>query len=314
MRPYALIDLHCDTLTACERPTLRRDTLDLPTADIALSRLPKDVRWAQCFALFLPDKLPTALEIPYYNYHLKNFRRQMAKFAPLVSHCRSVADMETAWAEGKTAAFLTVENGSALHGRPERVEVLARDGVKMMTITWNGENQLASGWDTNHGLSPLGREVLPRMERAGILVDLSHMNDTGFFQAVDLLQKPFVASHSNARAVCSHRRNLTDDQIRVMVERKCLIGMNYCKFFLRDGGDTQPEDLRRHAEHFLELGAEDCLALGSDFDGTTLPHWLSSTEDAVSLYDRFRSWGFSAELCDKILYRNALDFFRANLG
>jgi len=151
------------------------------------------------------------------------------------------------------------------------------------------------------------------MEEQGILVDVSHLNDTGFRDVLNLAKKPFVASHSNARAVCSHRRNLTDDQIREMVERRCLIGLNYYDRFLRDGGNASFQDLLRHTEHFLTLGAEDCLALGSDFDGATLPPWLDSPRKAAELYARFLAQGFSPNLCDKLFFKNALAFFRANM-
>ena len=127
----------------------------------------------------------------------------------------------------------------------------------MLTLTWNGENPLGSGHATDHGLSPPGREAVPRLEEAGILIDVSHLNDPGFYQLLDLVHRPFVASHSNARSVCGHRRNLTDWQIREMAARGCLIGLNYYSPFLRsDGCPAGLDDLYRHAAHFLDLGAE----------------------------------------------------------
>ena len=130
---------------------------------------------------------------------------------------------------------------------------------------------------------------------------------------LDIAQRPFVATHSNARAVCSHRRNLTDDMIREMAARKCLIGLNYYISFLSDQGEAQPEDFRRHVEHFFELGAGDCLALGSDFDGADLPQWLDSPDKAAGLYQRFLDWGLTKEQADGILWKNALRFFQENL-
>jgi membrane dipeptidase len=296
-------------------PNRRGDTLNAPDAQFSLSKVPKGVHWGQCFAIFIPDGLSTASAMVHYHTHQRSFIRQMERYSDLARPCRCAEEMETAWAEGKTAAILSVENGAALGGQLERVETLAQDGVKLMTLTWNGENQLGSGHSTDHGLSAFGRAVIPAMEKHGILVDVSHLNDRGFSDVLDLAEKPFVATHSNARAVCPHPRNLTDDQIREMVSRRCLIGLNYCGLFLRSAHQPASlEDLFYHVAHFLELGAERCLALGSDFDGAELPPCLNSPEKVASLYDYFLRRGISADLCDRILFGNAMDFFRENLS
>lgn len=308
-----IFDLHCDTLTAFMDPSPREEsnTLNDPCHQFALCKVPQGVRWAQCCAIFVPDELKGEDAAAYYRLHRDNFYRQTTALGALVSPCQTAADIETAWNEGKTAAILTVENASALSGHLERVEELHRDGVRMMTLTWNGENELGSGHSSDHGLTSFGREAVRAMEHQGILVDVSHLNDPGFFDLLDTAQKPFVASHSNARAICPHRRNLTDEQIREMVERRCLIGLNYYSPFLRsDGKEAVLEDLWRHVAHFLELGAEDCLALGSDFDGADLPPCLDSAEKICELRDYFQRRGLSPALTEKILWRNALNFFQ----
>lgn len=313
MEPYAVIDLHCDTLTSFMEPARCGHSLDDFCSALSLSNLPRGVKWGQCFAIFLPDGLTPEAAAEYYDYHQKSFVRQMELFCPQVVPCRSAPELEGAWAEGKSAAILTVENGCALAGDLARVELLARDGVRMMTLTWNGKNELGSGISTDHGLSPFGTAAVSAMEDQGILIDVSHLNDQGFSDLLQVAKKPFVASHSNARSVCPHRRNLTDDQIREMVDRRCLIGLNYYRMFLREDGCPTPDDLLRHVEHFLALGAEDCLALGSDFDGADLPAFLNSPVKAAGLYSLFLSHGFPPVLSDKILYGNALAFFRTNL-
>lgn len=339
MLPHALIDLHCDTLTALspeDAPLLEAlrdpakrdetvsafaervrntDTLDLPGHHFSLSAIPEGVRWCQCCAIFLPDGLKGEEAIAYYSLHKNSFYRQMEALSDRVLPCRTAADIEAAWAQGKAAAVLTVENGSALAGRPERVETLARDGVRMLTLTWNGENEIGSGNVTDHGLSPFGKEAVRELERQGIIIDVSHLNDKGFDDLLEIARKPFAASHSNARAVCGHKRNLTDEQIREMVRRGCLIGLNYFNTFLReDGQPASPDDLRRHTEHFLELGAENCLALGSDADGADLPPWLDSPEKFAGLYQLLLDWGLTSSQAEGVLWRNALAFFRRNLA
>ena len=309
MLPYALIDLHCDTLTALtpeDAPLLaalqdpaRREqtvsvfaervravnTLDLPGRHFSLSAIPEEVRWCQCCAIFIPDELSPEESAAYYALHQRSFDRQMEALSERVRPCRTAADIEAAWAAGKTAAILTVENGSALAGRLERIEVLARDGVRMMTLTWNGENELGSGNATGHGLSEFGKEAVRELERAGILADVSHLNDHGLDGFLSVSTKPFAASHSNARSVCGHKRN-----------RPAVL-----------------DDLWRHAEHFLELGAEHCLALGSDADGTDVPPGLDCPAAFAGLYQYLLDRGLSPKQADGILWKNALNFFKAQL-
>lgn len=335
MLPYALIDLHCDTLTALTpedapllaalRDPARRgeavaqlterirkiNTLNLPKRHFSLSAIPGGVHWCQCCAIFVPDGLSQEEAMAYYQLHQRNFVRQMETLSNKILPCCTAADIEAAWKQGKAAAILTVENGSALAGRLERIETLARDGVRMITLTWNGENELGSGNVTDHGLSPFGREAIRELERVGILVDVSHLNDRGFDDLLEVAEKPFAASHSNARAVCGHRRNLTDGQITEMVRRGCLIGLNFCQNFLHAGDRPAVlDDLWLHVERFLELGAERCLALGSDADGADVPPGLDCPERFAGLYQYFLNRGLSSELADGILWRNALEFFK----
>ena len=338
MYPYALIDLHCDTLTALTpedapllsslRDPAQRDkavrifaqrvqntnTLDLPGRHFSLSAVSKGVNWCQFCAIFIPDGLSQEEAVAYYDLHQRNFVRQMEALSEKVLPCRTAGEIEAAWAAGRTATVLTVENGSALAGRLDRVATLARDGVRMLTLTWNGENELGSGHVTDHGLSDFGREAVRELERAGIILDVSHLNDRGFDDLLETATKPFAASHSNARSVCGHRRNLTDDQIGEMARRGCLIGLNFCRNFLRAGQRPAVlEDLWRHVEHFLELGAERCLALGSDADGADIPQDLDCPEKFARLYQYVLERGLTPAVADRIFWKNSLDFFKSRL-
>ena len=228
--------------------------------------------------------------------------------------CRSLADMEAAGKAGKCAGLLTVEGGAALAGRLERVQALCDAGVRMMTLTWNGPNELASGHDTGNGFSPFGREAVAEMERQGIVVDVSHLNDRGFEELLGFAQKPFAASHSNARAVCGHRRNLPDEFIREMVRREGLIGLTYCRSFLSDDGRGSLDDLYRHVCHFLELGAEKCIALGSDYDGAEVHEDLDSVEKSLRIGEYLTAHGISQDIADGLCFENAWRFFGKRMG
>ena len=151
------------------------------------------------------------------------------------------------------------------------------------------------------------------MERIGMRIDVSHANEATFWDIFAHTSGVIIASHSNARALCPHPRNLTDSQAREIARRGGLVGLNYYAPFLRPGGGTAGrEDVYRHAAHFLELGLEDCLALGSDFDGADLPPALDSCEKVPPLGE-FLAGQLGRELAEKILWKNALEFFRKNL-
>ncbi len=310
----AVIDLHCDTLTAAMDFTQCQDTLNNSRSAFALSRLPPDVRWCQCCAVFVPDGLSENEAWRYYGFHRNNFTRQLETFSLCALPCRTAEDIERAWKSGKTALMLTVENACFLGTGVNGVEELSRDGVVLVSLTWNGKNTLGAGHRAAGGLTSLGRAVVGALEDRGIILDVSHLNDNGLSDVLDIARRPFVATHSNARAVCPHPRNLTDGQLKELIARGCLMGLNYYSPFLRgDGAPGELNDLCRHADHILALGGGDCLALGSDFDGADLPPCLDSCEKVPAL-GSYLTRQFGIELAEKILWRNALTFFQKNLS
>lgn len=312
MFPTGIIDLHCDTLTRDIWSSQPPDCgpLDNPAHHIALSKMPPHLRWVQCFAIFVPDNLRGEEAIAFFDRYRSIFDQQMAEYSGQITPCRSFTDMEQALESGKFAAVLTVEGGAVLAGQPERAQVLRDAGVRMLTLTWNGPNELGSGHDSPVGLTSCGREAVAELERCGILVDVSHLNDQGFEDLLSIAQRPFVASHSNARAVCGHRRNLPDAFIREIAERGGLIGLNYSRDFLSNSGGGGLDDVYRHVCHFLELGAGSCLALGSDYDGTDIHPDLDSVEKSVSIYSYLTQHGIPADTADGILFGNAWRFFK----
>jgi len=216
--------------------------------------------------------------------------------------------------EKPIALFLTVEGGSVLGGDILWVDKLHGMGVKMMTLTWNGENGLCGGVGSDKGFTAFGRQAVSRMEMLGMAVDVSHLNDTSFWQLCEFAEKPFCASHSNSRSVCSHPRNLTDGQFREIVRRGGVVGLNYHRGFVADGGNTNTiDDLLRHLYHFLELGGEDAIALGSDFDGAKMPDYLDGIDKLPFLIDALERSGLSKPVADKVLFGNAARYL-ANLG
>lgn len=217
----------------------------------------------------------------------------------------------------RARGVLAAQRGAAQDARGQargldRIALAAEAGVKMMTLTWNGPNALGSGHETRDGLTRFGREVVREMEAHRMVVDVSHLNDRGFSDLVEVATRPFAASHSNARSVCGHRRNLTDAQARTIFEGGGIVGLNYCRDFLREGsGDVTPDAVLRQVDRLLELGGERGLALGSDYDGTDVPTWLDGCERVGTLHELIARH-FGREVAERVFYENARDFFLRN--
>lgn len=181
---------------------------------------------------------------------------------------RTAAEARAAVADGKRFAFLAVEGMTPVEDRLDRLEQYAHWGVRLGMLTWNEENQLAAGAgaDPAHGLTPLGREAVRRMQALHILPDVSHASDRTFWDIVELAEGPVVASHSNCRALCDVRRNLTDDQLRAIRDTGGVVGLNvYHGFVHADPAQQTAAMLARHAAHMAEVMGTEHVACGFDF-------------------------------------------------
>jgi membrane dipeptidase len=336
--PLRVFDLHCDTIDALALAGTDAFSSILtthPVGDMASNNLQLAARrmravahWCQCYAAWIPDDARAAgltahgLYRKAADYFLAQTKAHPADLARVVD----ARDIDGRIAEGRVAAVLAVENGSPLEDGLAVLDEMAADGVRMITLTWNGQNCIGSGNETHEGLSRYGRDVVRHMEEARIVVDVSHLNDEGFSDLLACSRRPFVASHSNSRAVCDNPRNLTDDEFRAIRDRGGLVGINYYRAFVspRFQGDAPAGDVRaaavgevtfdelaRHVEHFLDLGGEKVLSLGSDFDGSETPSWLAGDESLPGLFELLRG-RFGDGLARRMFFQNAHDFFLRN--
>lgn len=210
-------------------------------------------------------------------------------------------------AEGELSAagirpVLTVENGGVLEGELPRLDALEKAGVKLFGFTWNEENELGFPCGRSGGLKPFGKRVAEELLSRGIYPDVSHLSDEGFFEVAEIASAfriPFAASHSLARSVCPHRRNLTDAQIRAVADSGGLIGVNFVREFIGEAG------IFAHVVHLWKTGGEDVLAVGSDFDGTDRPLYAGADEMPRFFEDLARA-GLPASVLEKLAFRNAL--------
>ena len=323
-----VFDLHCDTIDALAyadaayfRPFMaEREGGTLTHNDIQLAADRMDSPWCQCYAIFVPDDLSDLRSSPleFYRHARDWFVADVARPESSVRQVRDARDIESCVASEQVAGLLTVENGSPLQNL-SLVDEFAADGVKMVTLTWNAANPIASGSQATGGLTSYGREVLRALEDRRIVADVSHANDESFWDVARAARRPFAASHSNARSVCGHPRNLTDDQFRAIRDAGGVVGINYYRAFLTDrsdggiptDGEVTFDELAAHVEHFLDLDGEGTIALGSDFDGSSTPTWLGACEQVASFYEQITG-RFGQDLADRMFWQNAHDFFVRN--
>lgn len=320
-----VIDMHCDTISELyyRREAGKAYSLLKNDCHIDLERMKKGEYCLQNFALFTEL---TRHERPF-EYCMKLvdlFYTEIAKHEDLIGVVTCYEDIERNRKEGKMSALLTIEEGGVCQGEIAFLRNFYRLGVRMMTLTWNHKNELASPnriWqehgeaffepDTEHGLTEKGIEFVNEMEALGIIVDISHLSDAGIEDVFRYTKKPFVASHSNARTVASNPRNLTDDMIRRLSERGGVAGLNYCAAFLYDWkkGDTvlsRVEHMIAHIKHMKQVGGIQCIGLGSDFDGIGGELEMKSPEDLPILEAAMKKAGFTESEIEAVFYKNVL--------
>ena len=308
-----IVDLHCDTLLNCFENDARLAEND---GHIDLAKLKKGGSMVQFFAAFIPFEGMTKGETHYGRYELFQemygiFRRELETNRDAIAEARCLADIEANAAGGKISAVLTVEDGALIEGDMERLYELHDKGVRLITLTWNYENCLGypnspDACEHMKGLKPFGIEVLGEMERLGIIADVSHLSEGGFWDVAKHGRKPFVASHSCARALCGHQRNLTDEQLRCVADHGGVVGVNFYSEFLRDGcPHSSVDDIMLHVDHMLNVMGEESVALGSDFDGIDCTLDMEDFSRFGLLTERLET-KYGCRIAEKICSRNAL--------
>lgn len=308
MRDMRLFDLHCDTLYECAK-----NKIDLAVNSLQLSLdrgLGAIDDWVQTFAIWIPDELRGQAALEHFKYCYEYFVVQIDKYSDIIVQCKAQEDF--AKYPGKCKAVLSVEGGAVLAGDIKNLDLMSECGVKMITLTWNGQNELASGAfsEKDCGLSDFGEQAVERMYELSILPDVSHLSDRAFYDVCRLSNKPFIATHSNLRSICDNPRNLTDDMFGQIVQRKGLVGINLYTAFVNGKEDYFFDELKRHIDKALALGGCDALCIGTDFDGADMPSCLNKIEKMGELYSWLLQNGMDNQLADKIFYKNAYDFFK----
>lgn len=296
-------DLHCDTLNRCLKG---RQTILKNDYCVSVERGLIFDQWVQVFAAFIHDDYRGAKAYRRFLSQVEKLKQAMEESPKIVPYDKDHLQ------SGVCNAMLAVESGAALGGKLERIAEFADLGVRIFSLVWNGENELAGGVASEIGLTDLGREAVRELERNRIILDVSHLNRTGFWELCEVAQRPFIATHSNCFEICPHQRNLDDLQIEEIIRRKGLIGINFYPIFINGESDATFQELRGHIRHIIALGGEDCIAVGSDFDGAAMPSRLTSIDKIPDWHQNLLKH-FEPELVEKITFGNAQRFFKENL-
>ena len=323
-----VLDMHCDTISEILSEKRKGNKISLKQNNLHLDLL----RMKQCgyllqnFALWSDfDKCENPWNELFSLYGC--YCEEIAKNTRLIAPIARFSDIEKNFKSGKMSAMLTVEDAGVLEGKTERLKTLYNMGVRMLTLTWNYPNEIGfpstnylnknTGDYTAHtacGLTPTGRQVVEVMERLGIIIDVSHLSDAGFYDISECTKKPFVASHSNSRTVCNHPRNLTDDMLKILADRGGCVGLNFYPPFLFHNPKCEARDnilaLINHAKHIKNVAGIDILSLGSDFDGFNATSNIMGVQSMPILWETFHNQGFTSNELDKVFFGNALRVYK----
>ncbi|MDR5588641.1 dipeptidase [Clostridium aquiflavi] len=303
------IDLHCDTASKIyyDKLNIKNDV-----CKVTLDKLKKGEALAQVFAFFIDQditKTPFEEFLKLYN----NFKLELDNNSNKIEIVTNIKELDECNRKNKIGAFLSIEEGEVIEGDVEKLREVYRMGIRIITITWNYENKLgypnANYIFKENGLTSLGKDILQEMEILGIIPDVSHLSDGGFYDLVKLCKKPFIASHSNSRAITNHPRNLTDEMIKLLSDKGGVMGINFCSSFLGNEEISSIEEMLTHIKHIRNIGGIDVIALGSDFDGIDNEVEIQNCSEFYKLYDVLKKNGFTENDVEKIFYKNVKRVF-----
>lgn len=313
-----IIDMHCDTLIEGWRKP-ERSFYDGDTS-INLKLLKENGSLLQFFAMYLSrNEMKTMDSYDILKGIYGYYQTQMEKYSDIIRPVYSAQEVLENEEKGLLSSLLTVEDGVFIDGKIERVQEVYDMGVRLITLMWNFENSVGFPCSDDpeahlKGLKPFGIEVVEKMNELGMIIDVSHMSEGGFYDVAKHSKKPFVASHSCARALCNHRRNLTDDQLRTIGNAGGIAGVNFECSFLKEGSDRATYDqIIEHLLYMKDKAGIDAVGFGSDFDGIDDNGELVNYSGFNTLLERMEG-KFTYDEIDKICRGNALRVIKDVIG
>lgn len=302
-----IVDGHCDSLIDFVN---NKRTLEGPSAGghWDIERAKRSGVALQFLAAFIETKYKPDRSLQRGLELIEGAHRFIASHLDQVFLIQAKRDLELIPHPSRLGVLLSVEGGEILGEDLFMLDIIFKLGVRALGLTWNQRNALATGIgevDARHKLTHLGQEVVQRMNELGMMVDVSHLNETGFWHVLDISKAPIAATHSCARALCAHPRNLTDQQLRALGRHKGVVGVNFYPRFLKETGIATRNDVVRHICHIAEVAGVETVGLGSDFDGIEeTPEGLGHVGDYNYLRNDLIKAGFSSQEVEQIMGRN----------
>ena len=307
---FPVFDLHCDTaLALLDKNPMYIRSLASNELHIDLDRASAFPGYCQCFACFttpLMEKWGMGSAEDIFEKELNAIQRELMRNQHRIEQVYSAAEIEENRKHGKMSAILTIEGPAGFGYDPALLEDLYNAGFRITTLGWNEQNVLTGSHKTGGGLTDLGREYVKEAQRLGMVIDVSHISDEGFWDIMNMTQAPVIASHSNSRAVHAVSRNLTDDMFRRICETGGVAGINQYADFV--GNEPDIDSLCDHIFHFMELDPSGKhIALGGDLDGCDrLVAGISGIQDYPRLSDRLIERGLDETAVYNLFWNNAL--------
>ncbi|HIP51673.1 MAG TPA: membrane dipeptidase [Campylobacterales bacterium] len=306
------IDFHCDTATLILE---KNQELKTNSLKIDIEKLQKGKALSQFFAMYI-DAAKVDNSYDYCLKMLNTFKNELEKNKDSISLCQTYTDLEKAQTQNKIAAFLSIEEGEAIEGSLDKLRFFKEQGISLITLTWNYENALGYPnfqWEHQFkGLKPKGIEAVEEMNHLNMLIDVSHLSDGGFEDVLKHSKAPFIATHSNARSMTNHPRNLSDEMLKKLADAGGLTGINFFNNFLVNGElkdkmeIAKIEDMVRHIKHIRSVAGVNIIGLGSDFDGIPNEVEISDASQMSKLADELLKNDFSYDEVEKIFFKNGL--------
>ena len=330
MKELSLIDTHCDTASELYH---KNQSILVNDCHVSLTKAEKYKNFTQFFAIWANDRRSDDDCFEDFKKISDNLFFEINKNSDKISLVKSFDEMDEAWKSGKRAAFLAVEDARILGGKIERFDELIAHGVKYLTLLWGGNTCIGASHNAKGGLTDFGREVVKKCFENGIIPDVSHANEQVTDEVIDLAyeyKKPIMASHSNCYDIFPHERNLRKRHVEALIDIGGAIGLNLCPWHIKKlllSGTPKPDfsnvdelvfdkctvdDVMRHVEKYLELGAENIIGMGCDLDGTNLPDGFDSVADVEIIAEAMVRRGYSDELIHKLFWKNHYEFIKKN--
>lgn len=314
MNKISVFDAHCDTISEIldQNEDLYKNSLSF-----SLENIKGYKNYTQIFAAFVSPTYVPFNSVKRTLNIIDTYYKQIEINNKYIAHANSYKEMIEIHKSNKLASFLSIEGGEAINNDLYLIDIYYRLGVRFITLTWEFKNNIATGNyknDNNMGLSSFGKQVISKLNEIGMVIDLSHISEKGFWDVNKYTKKPYILSHSNSKEICDHPRNINKEQFKALVKAKGVIGINFCPLFLNKSNKASSDDIIKHIEFFMAEGGEDAIGLGSDFDGIDIcPCDINNPKNLDIIFNKLLKLNYSEMQVKKIAGLNFENFVKNNL-